>query len=174
MTNTARYCPACGSSLESRRIEGRNRQFCPSCERPIYRNPKPCAGILVIDDKSVLLVKRTEPPDEGSWSVPAGYLEHDEPPIQAAVRELHEETGLQVDPEALFLHDAAFVRHPDGSHVFVLVHVTEREATQGAVEAGGDAGDAKFWKLGKLDDSEERLETGYWPLVESAIGRISG
>ena len=96
-----RFCPACGTGLTDRRVEGRDRRFCPACERPVYRNPKPCAGVLVVDGGRLLLVERTEPPAVGAWSVPAGYLEADEPPRAAAARELREETGF--DPDGVSL-----------------------------------------------------------------------
>jgi ADP-ribose pyrophosphatase YjhB (NUDIX family) len=89
------------------------RRYCQQCEQPIYQNPKPCAGVLVIDDcERVLLIKRTEPPAPGAWSVPAGYLEADEPPSHAAVRELHEETNITLSEDGLQLLDTIFVRHP--------------------------------------------------------------
>ena len=83
--------------LIDKQVEERTRRYCQQCEQPIYQNPKPCAGVLVVDEREcVLLVKRTEPPAPGAWSIPAGYLEADEPPRQAAVRELYEETNVAV------------------------------------------------------------------------------
>lgn len=52
------YCPSCGSALETRQIENRDRRYCPTCSKPIYRNPKPYAGVLVVDAAIVLLVER--------------------------------------------------------------------------------------------------------------------
>ena len=69
-----KFCPRCGAELVRRWIEGRKRNFCKECNRPLYQNPKPCAGVLVVDGVEVLLIERTQPPAVGSWSVPAGYL----------------------------------------------------------------------------------------------------
>jgi len=81
--------------LTDKQVEDRTRRYCQQYEQPIYRNPKPCAGVLVVDEREcVLLVKRTEPPAPGTWSIPAGYLEADEPPRQAAVRELYVEANV--------------------------------------------------------------------------------
>jgi NADH pyrophosphatase NudC (nudix superfamily) len=61
------YCPMCGSELVDKQIESRIRRYCQHCEQPIYRNPKPCAGVLAVDERErVLLVKRTEPPAPGA------------------------------------------------------------------------------------------------------------
>ncbi|MFD1514127.1 NUDIX domain-containing protein [Halomarina rubra] len=162
MAHDRHYCPECGTALTTKEAEGRDRQFCPSCQRVLYRNPKPCAGVIVVDGESILLVKRTEPPAVGAWSLPAGYLEADEPPEQAAVRELCEETTLEVKTDELTLIDTVFVKHPTGKHVLVIVYATPRSAVGGKPQAGSDAAAASFWRMSEILDSEsERLEPGY-------------
>ena len=164
------YCPTCGADLVECHIEGRSRRYCSSCEKPIYRNPKPCAGVLVTDESDqLLLVKRTQPPDVGAWSLPAGYLEADEPPQQAAVRELQEETAVSVSISDLRLLTTTFVDHPNGSHVLVVIYVASRSTTEGAIHPGSDAANARFWGLPALNASDERIESGYWPIFEQAL-----
>lgn len=53
-------------------------------------------GILLIRDKSLLLVKRKYDPDAGYWSIPGGHLELGEKVTVAAEREGFEETGFKV------------------------------------------------------------------------------
>jgi ADP-ribose pyrophosphatase YjhB (NUDIX family) len=163
------YCSNCGSELGKRHIDGRHRLYCSECVRVRYRNPKPCAGTLVVDGNKLLLVERTEPPDVGSWSVPAGYLEHEEPPESAAVRELHEETNLQVSADAVDLFDTTFVRHTEGPNVLVLVYVVASAKVDGQLEAGDDACDARFWSLSNLRARGDRIEDGYEGLFEAAV-----
>lgn len=164
------YCPICGSNLINKQIEGRTRRYCRRCEKPIYQNPKPCGGVLVVDERErLLLVKRTQPPAPGAWSVPAGYLEADEPPREAAIRELREETGLTVSTDDLQLFETIFVRHPNGRHVLVIIYTTDRSATTGNVIAGSDAAEAQFWDLMELQTSNEQIEPGYVPLFEQAL-----
>jgi predicted NUDIX family NTP pyrophosphohydrolase len=43
--------------------------------------------------------------DEGAWSIPKGLYEEGEPPLEAAKRELAEETGLSVDGDFIPLGD---------------------------------------------------------------------
>ena len=169
---TFEFCPVCGAELVRRLIEGRDRHFCERCDCPVYRNPKPCAGVLVVNGAKVLLIERTQPPAVGSWSVPAGYLEADEPPRVAAVRELEEETSVSVSRDSLSLFDTAFVEHPDGSHVLVLVYVAPRAETSGEPAAGTDAGAARFWRPERLVDSGWRIEPGYRAMFEAAIEEL--
>jgi ADP-ribose pyrophosphatase YjhB (NUDIX family) len=56
------------------------------------------AGAVVLDDDSVLLVRRGGEPLAGQWSLPGGRLELGESIQQAIVREAQEETGLAVEP----------------------------------------------------------------------------
>jgi predicted GIY-YIG superfamily endonuclease/ADP-ribose pyrophosphatase YjhB (NUDIX family) len=100
----ARFCPYCGGLLEMavRPGDNRPRQVCVACGRVHYHNAKPCAGALVVRDGRVLLVKRAIQPFLGCWDIPGGFLEEDEHPEAGAVREVWEETGLEVRLTGLF------------------------------------------------------------------------
>ena len=131
MHTNLNYCHRCGDHLSTRRIEGRRRHWCQSCESPIYSNPKPCAGVFVVKEDRVLLIKRTRPPGVGTWSVPAGYLEVDEPPQVAAIRELNEETNVSASRTDLSLLDTQFVTHPDGTTVIVILYYVHTRTPAG-------------------------------------------
>ena len=60
------------------------------------------AGVLVHRKGRLLLVRRAERPDKGRWSFPGGAVEPGETTSEAAVREVKEETGLDVEIESLF------------------------------------------------------------------------
>lgn len=156
----ASYCPECGSKLENKTVEGRERLFCGSCDKVIWRNPKPAAGVLFENEAGeILLIKRGNWPNIGTWSIPAGFIERDERPVNAASRELEEETSLQVDPGDLELLDNLMVEHPDGKHVLVVVFRANIADMEGQLSAGDDAQEAEFQELEKLVDSYEELES---------------
>ena len=169
MAGVPNYCGECGAELESKHIEGRNRAYCGHCSKPVYRNAKPCGGVLVVDDEQVLLVKRTNPPAVGSWSLPAGFLEVDEPPEIAAARELREETGVSVTPDNLELFETNLIDHGDGTHVLVIIYRTTWSAVSGDVQAGSDAGDAQFWHIEELLEAGESIELGHESIMRRAI-----
>jgi 8-oxo-dGTP diphosphatase len=93
-----RYCPRCRSELA---VEPR-RASCPSCDFVAYANPAPTACALVSDQKGrLLLARRAHEPYAGFWDLPGGFIEEGEHPLDALRRELHEETGLEVEPRDL-------------------------------------------------------------------------
>jgi 8-oxo-dGTP diphosphatase len=66
-------------------------------------NSIPTVGIVVLQDNKVLLVREGEKSSHltGVYNTPAGRIEKGESPIQAAVRELKEETGLETEKKYL-------------------------------------------------------------------------
>jgi 8-oxo-dGTP diphosphatase len=54
-------------------------------------------GAVVVDQGRVLLVQRGHEPSKGKWSLPGGMLELGESLTQGVIREVHEETGLNVE-----------------------------------------------------------------------------
>lgn len=169
MTGFPTYCSHCGTELTTKQIEGRERAYCTNCEQPVYQNAKPCAGTIVVDESAVLLVKRTNPPAVGSWSLPAGFLEVDETPEDAAARELAEETGVSVSTDELRLFETNLVAHADGNHVLVIIYRTTRQQTTGPVVAGSDAADAQFWNVDELLACGESIEFGYESILRRAV-----
>ena len=54
-------------------------------------------GAVIVDAGRVLLIKRGQPPLQGRWSLPGGVVEVGETLQEALVREVREETGLEVE-----------------------------------------------------------------------------
>lgn len=92
-----KYCPFCGTQLALKENEGKQRPMCPNCEFVQYRNPVPGVVVLIEKEGSVLLGKRRGGFGEGKWGLPQGYIEFDEDFLTAAIREVKEETGLDVE-----------------------------------------------------------------------------
>jgi 8-oxo-dGTP diphosphatase len=108
---------------------------------------------LVDGQTHVLVVRRGNPPFEGQWALPGGYLEVDEDLAVSAARELAEETGVHVDPSELRQLGAygAPDRDPRGRTISVA-HVVRLDAASDA-KGGDDAAEAAWVEVGKaLDD----------------------
>jgi 8-oxo-dGTP diphosphatase len=90
-----RFCPVCGSPVESRLRGGRARLVCPACGWIGWRNPKAAVAVVLWDDVGRVLLarRRSDPP---GWCIPCGNIEWDEDIRDAGIRELKEETGLDV------------------------------------------------------------------------------
>lgn len=97
-----RYCPRCGDRLRIELQDACPRQICAACGRVHYRNAKPCVGVLAVREGQVLLVRRSIQPYLGCWDIPGGFLEERELPGPGAIREMREETGLEVRLTDLF------------------------------------------------------------------------
>ena len=101
-----------------------------------------------------LVVRRGNPPFEGEWALPGGYLEVDEDLAQGAARELHEETGVAVPPERL--RQLGAYGAPDRDPRNRTISVAFLAELDRAVDAAGgsDAADAAWKPLAELVASE--------------------
>ncbi len=124
--------------------------------------PVVAVGAIVFDDAGrVLLVRRGRPPSAGLWSVPGGKVEGGETLAAAIVREVLEETGLEIAPERL----AEVVERIDAGHHFVILDYLAR-VTGGALAAGSDVTEARWF----TDDELAALPTtdGLLPVLARA------
>ena len=85
-----RFCPACGAAVD------RPLPFeCPACGTPQYLNPRPTGCALTMHGARLLLVRRGRDPWGGRWDIPGGFCDGFEHPLEAAVREVREEAGVE-------------------------------------------------------------------------------
>jgi len=154
----ANYCPDCGAELDTRVFEARDRQFCPDCREFVFQTPTPTAQVVVVDGGEALLVERDHGRDSGKWTVPGGFLEVDEPAPVGAARELEEEAGLAVDPDALALVRTGFDMpgDPADGSVLSVCFAVERDTTHGSVRVGDEPAAAAFRDPDGLDAGETR------------------
>ena len=114
-----KYCPSCSKVLELKHVEQRQRPFCPECQRVYYAQLKVGAGGLIEQEGRLLLLQRTNNPFRDCWNLPAGYAEIDESPLQTVIREVYEETGLQVKVESL-VDIYFFTDDPRGNGILIV------------------------------------------------------
>lgn len=109
--------------------------------------PKLAADVLIADEKKgILLIKRRTDPFKGKYGLPGGMVEYGETVEKAAVREVKEETGLDVELEGLLGVYSDADRDPRGHTVSIVFFATP--------------------KKGKLTGSSETEDVGYKTLKE--------
>ncbi len=141
------YCPHCGTPLTIRQTAGIPRPACPNCHFIHFPDSKVAVGVLLIHNEQILLVKRGMEPELGKWSMPAGFVDAGIHPQAVAMREVAEETGLQI--EITHLLDVLF-NPPDGkagADIFILY---EGKLIAGIVRPGDDAQEARFFPPDQL------------------------
>jgi 8-oxo-dGTP diphosphatase len=126
----------------------------------------------------VLLVQRAEPPFEGEWALPGGFVREHETLTEAATRELEEETGLS-DSHA-HLEQLGTYGDPDRDprvRVVSVAHVAFLPDLP-IPTAGGDAATARFWPIEDLDidglthDDAPVLAFDHGDILRDAVERV--
>lgn len=111
----------------------------------------PAALAVLARADRVLLVRRANPPDAGLWGFPGGRIEPGERVADAAVRELHEETGIHATAGDV-LTAVDVIKHDDDNrvrHHFVLIAV-RCEWVDGEAHAGDDALEARWFSYDEV------------------------
>lgn len=118
--------------------------------------PVPCVGVVCLRGDEVLLIRRGRPPRQGEWSLPGGRIEPGERAIDAALRELREETG--VEAEITGLVDVVDGLFPEAGRHYVLIDYAARWLS-GEPVAGDDAVEARFVALDHVESVIDWSET---------------
>ena len=133
--------------MELGQVGGRERPHCQACGYVHYLNPGAAsAGVVLDSDRNLLLIRRKIRPFQGDWALPAGYQEVDESPPETAIREIREETGIEV--EVLSLLDLVWV--PDDPRKPANVAVFLCRPIGGNLGPGDDASDTRWFPLNAL------------------------
>ena len=100
---------------------------------------------------SVLLIERGADPYKGCWAFPGGFIEMDETTIEAASRELQEETGLVIPAGSGCLTElgcySSVDRDPRGRVITITYYAVIDKVE---VKGSDDAQDARWFPLSKI------------------------
>lgn len=118
----------------------------------------PCVGAVVFDAQGrLLMIQRGHDPGAGLWSIPGGRVEPGETDEQALVRELLEETNLQVKVDRF----VGRVRREGLGGAVIDIRDYAATVTGGTLRPGDDAADARWVaaaELARLEVTEGLVE----------------
>lgn len=130
---------------------------CPHCGGDIttFRNPTPTVDVVILvpagtpgsplTEDGVVLIERVNPPM--GWALPGGFVDEGETCEHAAVREMREETGLDVILTGLLGVYSDPARDPRQHTMSVVYTGVARDIA--CLQAGDDAGHAEIFPLGR-------------------------
>ncbi|MBV2164498.1 MAG: bifunctional nicotinamide-nucleotide adenylyltransferase/Nudix hydroxylase [Comamonas sp.] len=154
-----------------------------------YREAWSCAAFapvfvtvdtLVVCAQHVLLVQRGHSPGKGLLALPGGFVEQRDTIEESAQRELQEETGLTLTPDAwqAALQGVEIFDHPDRSlrgrtitHVYVL-HLPGDTLPE--VNGGDDAAAADWVPLKELWELEPQFFEDHFHILRTCFERFGG
>lgn len=135
------YCPHCAAPLATGKKFARVRRYCRYCGFIHFLEPKVAVAAVVTDGARVLLVRRNAMPRIGYWALPAGYMDADELPEEALVREVAEETGVTV--RVLSLQGVAPLAGWQERRGILVLYRAERVG--GEARPGDDVSEARWF-----------------------------
>lgn len=115
----------------------------------------------------VLLIRRGGHPFLGKWALPGGFVQPNETTEQAAVRELHEETGVE-DVYLEQLYTFSDIGRDPRTWVISCSYMALINSDKLELKAGDDAADAAWFKVSyrPLREKKELIEDGYIKTLE--------
>lgn len=94
LASVFKFCPSCAAPNPE---PGAIPFQCASCGYTNYFGPVAAVGAIVVNEKQeMLFVRRSRDPGKGKWGLPGGFVDPDESGEEAVIREVSEETGLDV------------------------------------------------------------------------------
>ena len=124
-------------------------------------------------DSAVLLVRRAAPPEAGRWAIPGGKVELGEGVLEAARRELMEETDLDCEPLGVVNVDQIITRDEVGRVKFHYVLVTVlMDTCKGQPRPASDATDVRYFDVRTASMSAEVAESTRRFLRKILLGEV--
>ncbi|MFN2615316.1 MAG: NUDIX hydrolase [Actinomycetota bacterium] len=129
-------------------------------------------GAIVLEKGELLLVKRDREPSRGLWSLPGGRVEWGESMREAIVREVREETNIDIDVEGVAGFVERIVPNDEGEveYHYIIVDFWARPRSH-EPKAGDDVSDARWVNVANIN--ELQLTPGLYEFLQDR-GALEG
>jgi 8-oxo-dGTP diphosphatase len=166
------FCLRCGSKCLTRPENGIPRLTCPNCGYIYYQNPAPVVSVLIEKDGRCLLCRRSAGNyfQAGKWCLPCGFIEFNEDYLSSAVREIREETGLEIEVQSIISVVSNFFA-PD---LHTLAVVLSARPTGGDLKIGDNENDLLEWFSAKEGLPEMAFEADTHIIQRYFTTRLTG
>lgn len=131
---------------------------CKHCGFTYYNNPAPTAGVFIKKNDQVLMAIRGEEPFKGRLDTIGGFVDAGENLEQAAIREVKEETGLDV--KLLTLLGSYPDVYGDGIPILGFVFVGEITGNEANMQPMDDVSELKWYKISELPAADIAFKNG--------------
>ena len=91
------------------------------------------ASVVLWRGDEILVMKRAGGFSAGGWFIPGGHVEQGERPVESAARELFEEAGIAIEPEALTLIDIMSYETGRGTAHTIIYNGSCADATEATI-----------------------------------------
>ena len=81
------FCPRCGQPIHHQLKFGKERPVCLSCGWIYFSDPKVAVVAVIVQEGKLLLARRVNEPHRGKWTLPGGFMDAMEDPLDAVQRE---------------------------------------------------------------------------------------
>lgn len=142
-----------------------------------YAIPINTADAVVVQSGHILLVQRDLQPGKGLWALPGGHIDPGETSLQAAIRELYEEAGLDMPKGAMQgrLRERKVFDHPERSEkgwvrTEAFVFELQDRAQMEKVKSGSDAAQARWVPITEI--TPDTMFEDHFDIIQSLIPEL--
>lgn len=136
---------------------------------------------VVIQSGHILMIQRKNQPGKGLWALPGGFVDQKETVLQSCIRELKEETNIEISEKTLYdgLEDVAgkMFDHPDRDsrgRIITTAFLIElhNKGKLAKVSSGDDAKNVKWLPLSFVRKNTDIIYADHYEIIENMVGII--